>query len=175
MSSNKAVRQQLEKIYGKRCMICQGIRKIKPPVPSDKKYRGESIKKQLQRNLTYHHLTPANRYKNRGIKGATTIENGAVLCGKCHQALEELPELEREELNEELREYKRQIDKKHCYIVATTLSTQGVSKPMAVEIEEPTVDYIRIPLIDNYLEQEYLEHKKKRNERVFKKFESLER
>lgn len=57
-------------------MYHQGIRNVKPPRVSNKKYKGKSIENQL----TLHHLIPQNRYKARGIKGATTIENGAVLC-----------------------------------------------------------------------------------------------
>lgn len=57
-------------------MYHQGIRNVRPPRPSNVKYQGRSIENQL----TLHHLIPVNRYKARGIKGATTIENCSVLC-----------------------------------------------------------------------------------------------
>lgn len=59
MSSNKNTREQLEKIYGKKCMIHEGIRTLKRPVPKKNRYKGKSISNQL----TLHHLIP--RSKNR--------------------------------------------------------------------------------------------------------------
>lgn len=75
-----------------------GIRKLKPPKPHKGKYKGKSIACQL----TYHHL----RAKRHG--GEATVENGAVVCRSCHDWLEQLSNAEREAVNNELREYKRQ-------------------------------------------------------------------
>lgn len=66
MSSNKSAREELERIYGKHCMIHQGIRKLNPPKPSKGKYKGKSIALQL----TYHHLKPKH------LGGKATVENG---------------------------------------------------------------------------------------------------
>lgn len=75
-NKNRKVREELEKIYGRKCMYHQGIRDIKPPRISNKKYKGKSIENQL----TLHHLIPVNRYKLIGIKGETSVDNGAILC-----------------------------------------------------------------------------------------------
>lgn len=55
--SNKSAREMLEKIYGKRCFICKGIRSLNPPKPTKGKYKGKSIAAQM----TYHHLTPKRK------------------------------------------------------------------------------------------------------------------
>ena len=98
MSSNKSAREELERIYGKHCMIHQGIRKLNPPKPHKGKYKGKSIALQL----TYHHLKPKH------LGGKATVENGANLCRRCHDWLEQLSNTDREQVNNELREYKRQ-------------------------------------------------------------------
>lgn len=61
-NKNKIIREQLEEQYGKKCMIHEGIRKLKRPVPTKGRYRGKSIENQL----TLHHLTPKrkNRFNN---------------------------------------------------------------------------------------------------------------
>lgn len=56
---NKSVREELERIYGKHCMIHQGIRSLRPPIPRKAKYKGKSIASQI----TLHHLKP--RRENR--------------------------------------------------------------------------------------------------------------
>lgn len=97
MSSNRSAREQLERIYGKKCMLCNGIRNIKPPLPKNIKLKGN-----IARQLTYHHLVPKH------LGGQATVENGAELCRSCHDWLEQLSKTEREQVNDELREYKRQ-------------------------------------------------------------------
>ena len=104
---NKSIREELEQIYGKKCMYHEGIRTVRPPQPSKKKYTG----KKIQEQLTLHHLIPVNRYKARGIHGETTVENGALLCRYCHTYIEALPDEEREKINDELRKYKREHSK----------------------------------------------------------------
>lgn len=96
--SNKSAREELERIYGKKCMICQGIRNIYPPKPRKGIYKGKSIARQL----TYHHLIP------KRLNGQNTVENGAIICRSCHDWLEQLSNTDREQINNELREYKRQ-------------------------------------------------------------------
>ena len=96
--SNRSAREELERIYGKHCFICQGIRTLSPPQPRKGVYKGKSIARQL----TYHHLIP------KRLKGQTTTENGAIVCRKCHDWLEQLSNTDREQVNNELREYKRQ-------------------------------------------------------------------
>lgn len=97
MSSNRIARERLEKIYGKKCMMHEGLKiQIKGYSKKKIKLKGKSLREQL----TYHHLIP----KSKG--GPATDENGAILCRECHNYLENLDEEEREKINEELREYK---------------------------------------------------------------------
>lgn len=97
---NRSAREMLEKIYGKKCMIHEGIRTLRPPTPKKSRYKGESIASQL----TYHHL----RAKRHG--GDASVENGAVLCRRCHDWLEQLSAAEREKVNNELRRYKKEYE-----------------------------------------------------------------
>lgn len=94
--SNKAAREALEKIYGSKCMIHEGIRKITGINAKKNRYKGKSISRQL----TYHHL------KAKRDGGRATIENGALLCRVCHDWLEEQSPKDRNRLNQELRAYK---------------------------------------------------------------------
>lgn len=155
--NNRSAREMLEKIYGKKCMIHQGIKKnilnTKELENIKKRYKGKSIAYQL----TYHHLLA----KRNG--GKATLENGSILCRTCHDWLEALSDKEREIVNNELREYKLSFN-------VAELTTKGIQQAEKIIIEEPQ-EFIEIPLEDNdYQDLEYLEHKRKRNERVFKKF-----
>ena len=137
--SNKSAREMLEKIYGKHCFICQGIRKLNPPKPKKAHYKSVSIAKQL----TYHHLKP------KRLEGKATIENGAELCRSCHDWLEQLSKKEKEIINNELRQYKASFK-----IVVAELTTEGIKHvtEYTPEIEEP----IYIPAYD-FTEEEYQE------------------
>lgn len=90
----------------------------------------------------------------------------------CHDWLEQLPQEEKEKVNNELREYK-----KNFKLGIIEFTTEKVKQ--AVEISLPVIeeDYIEIP-VEPITEEElkiYEEHKKKRNEGVFRKFEEMER
>lgn len=130
--SNKSVREMLERTYGKKCMVHEGIRKLKAPQPKKGRYKGKSIAYQL----TLHHLKPLRK------NGATTTENGAVVCRTCHDWIEQLSEAERERVNNELRDYKKSFD-----INIAELTTSGIIQ--AKEIEFDMSDYITIPLERN--------------------------
>lgn len=126
---NKSVREELERIYGKHCMIHQGIRKLNPPKPRKGNYKGKSIASQI----TLHHLVP----RRKG--GPTTLENGSLACRSCHDWLEQLSEVEREKVNDELREYKRSVDI-HCASLLFTdkgIHGQALQEDEEVEIELP--------------------------------------
>lgn len=66
---NKIIREKLEQIYGHICMMHEGL-KIKGYSKSKINYSGKAIRNQL----TLHHLVPKSK------NGATSMENGAVLC-----------------------------------------------------------------------------------------------
>ena len=66
--------------------------------------------------------------------------------------MEQLSSVEREAINDELREYKRKID---YGIVVAQLTTQGIKKAEIIEVE-PTEEVITIPAYD-FTEEEYQE------------------
>lgn len=101
MSSNKAIRSMMEKKYGKKCMMEEaGIRCI--PVEERRKIKGY---KKTDEQLTYHHLRP------RSNNGQATEENGALLKSYNHQWLEQQPKGVREQINNRLRQYKKNFVK----------------------------------------------------------------
>ena len=115
--SNKKARQELERIYGKGCMMEKaGIRKI------------TGVKKQ-DRQITYHHLRP------KRLGGQATVENGANLAKYNHEWLEKLSVQQREKINNQLRAYKASI---------IEFNTDGVIQ--AKEISIDMSDCIEIPL-----------------------------
>ena len=157
--SNKSAREMLEKIYGRHCFICQGIRKLNPPKPRKAHYKSVSIARQL----TYHHLRP------KRFNGQTTVENGAELCRSCHDWLEQLSRKEQEIINNELREYKKSFR-----IAVAEVTTEGVQQ---AEIYTPQQEeYIYIPAYD-FTEEEYQEflQRKRKSELEKPKWKGEER
>ena len=122
-SKNKSVREELERIYGKHCMIHQGIRKLRPPTPKKCKYKGKSIASQI----TLHHLVPLRK------GGPTNLVNGSLVCRRCHDWLEQLPNVEREKVNNELREYKRQHSKELEVVLTDDIELPFEIKPIIFE------------------------------------------
>lgn len=116
---NKTVREKLEKIYGKQCMLHKGLN-IKGYSLSKIDYHGRAIREQL----TLHHIIP------RSKGGATSVENGAVLCRGCHDFLEQSSPETRRELNELLKEYKRVKIKK----------VDEVNLPFEINLTELSID-----------------------------------
>lgn len=117
--NNKVVRQKLEAIYGKKCMMHEGL-KIKGYSKSKINYTGRAIRDQL----TLHHIVP------RANGGATSVENGAVLCRGCHDYLEQTDGITRKELNRLLVEYKKiKIEK-----------VDDIDLPFTMNFAELTID-----------------------------------
>ena len=63
------------------------------------------------------------------------------------------------------REYKKGFK-----LGVVAITTKGISQVQVIEFSEITEDCIEIPAYD-FTEKDYLEHKRKRNERVYRKFE----
>ena len=106
-----------------------------------------------------HHL------RHRSENGATTVENGANVAEVAHQYMHSLPRDQEEIINNMLRQWKSDFD-----IGVIEVTTEGIKQAQVIELPEIEEDCIEIPVYD-FTEKEYLEHKKKRNERVYKKFE----
>lgn len=159
---NRSVREELERIYGKKCMIHEGIRRdVKRPLPKKAHYKGKSIMNQL----TLHHVIP------RRENGATTVENGVVACRACHDWLEQLPSKERDAVNEELMNYKRELDHKKIRIVS--LVPEKETKAVAeIELSEITEDCLEIEAETMTAEEKamYEEYKRRRAKKEFSKF-----
>ena len=130
-NSNKSVRQELEKIYGKKCFV-HDVPEIKRQISGYKTFKGRYKTNKISNKLTYHHLKP----KSEG--GKNTIENGAVICADCHSKLEKLKPAEREQINNMIREYKLSV---------INFSTEGIEN--AIEIPMRIKDYDVIKLESN--------------------------
>lgn len=159
MSSNKTVRQELERICGKGCFFQRarcaerieamgGIKTFKKFV-KEKKFKG----KKLSYQITFHHL----EHKSDG--GATTVENGANVAEIAHQYIHSLPREQEEIVNDMLREFKLGFG-----ILSTNkgLTQTGVLEVNFDELE--TEDALVIPVYDCTKEQ--FEEMKAHNERL---------
>ena len=93
-----------------------------------------------------------------------------MICRKCHDWLEQLSNVERESVNDELREYKRKID---YGIAIAELTTDGIQQAKVIEFEEPE-ETIEIAVYD-FTEDEYQKYLQERRKRQYKKFEQIDR
>ena len=84
--------------------------------------------------------------------------------------MEQLSSVEREAINDELREYKRKIDYR---IAIAELTTDGIQQAKVIEFEEPE-ETIEIPVYD-FTEDEYQKYLQERRKRQYKKFEQIDR
>ena len=135
MSSNKSARQELERLFGKKCMIEElGIRYI--PKKERRKIKGYT---KYDECLTFHHI----KEKHNG--GKTTAENGALVRGYNHRWLHTLPDHQKEQINEALQQYKLSI-------LARRLETDGNGQVREYTEEIPLdfdpADFIEIPVFD---------------------------
>jgi len=127
-NSNKSVRQELERIYGKKCFI-HDIPEIKRQISGYKTFKGRYKVNKTSNKLTYHHLKP----KSEG--GKNTIENGAVVCAECHSKLEKLKPAEREKINNMIRQYKLSV---------ITFNTEEVKQVIEIPIEMQEYGVIKL-------------------------------
>lgn len=101
MSSNKRVKDEMIKIFGKRCFLEElHIRKKSEVKKEIKKFKGK-CQRCIMDQLTYHHIL----MKCKG--GKATIENGAILRNINHIWLHRLPKEQQDKINELFQEYKK--------------------------------------------------------------------
>ena len=108
--------------------------------------------------------------------GKATEENGAVLRNINHQWLNRQSKERQAEINAMFQEYKKAYNGTKR-IRMTQLTTQNITPIAEIELPEIEEDYIEIP-VEHMTEEDlrkYEEYKRKRNERVFRKFEGFER
>lgn len=158
MSSNKSAKEKLIKLYGAECFI----EKLQLRQDKERRYTGKGQKKRMKQ-LTYHHILE----KCKG--GKATVENGAILSAENHEWFNQQSKEDQAKMNAMFQQYKLGV---------VHFTPEKVKE--AVVIELPSIDIedcIEIPL-EPMTEEElkiYEEHKRKRNERVFRKFEGYER
>lgn len=99
MSSNRAVKERLIERYGAECFI----ERLKLRDTSGLTYKSKGQYKRMKM-LTYHHI----REKSKG--GKATIENGALLSGENHIWFHQQDRADRERMNQQFQELKRNID-----------------------------------------------------------------
>lgn len=158
MSSNKSAKEKLIKLYGAECFI----EKLHLRQDTERRYTGKGQRKKMKQ-LTYHHILE----KCKG--GKATVENGAILSAENHEWFNQQSKEDQARMNDMFQKYKLGIVQ---FTPEKVIETVVVELP-PVDIE----DCIEIPL-EPMTEEElkiYQEHKRKRNERVFKKFERYER
>lgn len=155
MSSNKSVREELERKYEKGCMFKKAHIEEKVEAKKtiktykrfiqEQRFTRKKIKK-LKEMMTLHHL------QHRFEGGKTNVENGAIVNALAHMYMHTLPREQEEFINNELRKYKRKIDSfKECKVVL--------------------VDELEIPYEVNPIEFGIEEKKKKRYNRAREKAE----
>ena len=129
MSSNKKVREELERLYGKECFIEKlHLRKDIEP----RKYTSKGQMKRMKQ-LSYHHI----KMKKDG--GKATVENGAILSNENHIWFHEQSEVKQGYLNAVFKEYKRQADE--CKVVfVDDLEVPYEVRPMEFSLEEKKKD-----------------------------------
>lgn len=99
MSKNTSARRELERLFGKICMIEElGIRNI--PKEQRRKIKGYT---RFDDVITFHHI----KKKEKG--GKATVENGALLKGYNHRWLHSLPIEKQNIINECLIEFKASV------------------------------------------------------------------
>lgn len=165
--SNKNIKRKLILKYGAKCFIEElGLRSPEEIEADKKRYTGTK-QLEIMDELTYHHII------ERCKGGAATEENGAILRNINHRWFNRLSPERQAEINKLFQQYKQNYTYK---INAITFSTDKCIDKQSIEVT-PTEDVIIIPAYDTTEKdlQIYLEHKRKRNERVFKKFERFEK
>lgn len=155
MSKNKQARNKLIRIFGNKCMIEElGIRKI--PVEKRKKIKGY---RKTQETITYHHI------KEKQDGGKATVENGALIKGYNHEWLHTLPEDQKEEINNQIQQYKMNV-------IAMKGDGQ-ILDSQSITLDFDMTDCITIPVYDNKKKSKKLDRRKsirEKEERKFKKY-----
>lgn len=123
MSSNKKVREELERLYGRECFID----KLHLRKDNERRYTGKAQMKRMKQ-LSYHHILE----KAKG--GKATIENGALLSNENHVWFHQQSEIKQGYMNAIFQEYKRQVDE--CKVVFV----EDIEKPYEIKAVELVID-----------------------------------
>lgn len=133
MSDNKSARRELERVFGKICMIeAAGIRYI--PKTQRRKLKGYTKYDEM---ITFHHI----KEKSKG--GKATPENGALVRGYNHRWLHTLSEEDKEKVNNLLIQFK--IDT--LQVIGDEIQRTTIAE-IPLELD-PNEEYISIPVYEN--------------------------
>ena len=155
--SNKSAKEKLIKLYGEECFI----EKLHLRQDKGRRYTSKGQMKRMKQ-LTYHHILE----KSKG--GKATVENGALLSAENHEWFNQQSKEEQRRMNDMFQQYKLGI---------VEFTTEKVKKAVKISLPVIEEEYIEIP-VEPMTEEElkiYEKHKKKRNEKIFRKFEEMER
>lgn len=146
MSDNKSARRELERVFGKICMIeAAGIRYI--PKGKRRKLKGYT---KYDEQITYHHI----HEKSKG--GKATFENGALARGYNHRWLHSLPEAQKEEVNQKLIEFKIST----LQAIGDKIYETSIAEiPLEFDLEE---EFDIIPVFDTDRKKKFNRAKQKR-------------
>jgi hypothetical protein len=165
--SNKRVKEQLIRLFGPECFI----EKLHLRPPEVMHYEGKAQYKRMKR-LTYHHIIE----KSKG--GQATIENGALLSEENHQWFNKQSRESQAKMNQAFQDYKASF--KICctslQVTSKGLEVQPLQLADSVDLELPEEIEAGIIEVESMTPEElayYKEHKRKRNERVYEKFNKL--
>ena len=109
--SNRAVKDRMISLYGKKCFIEELGLRTKEEVEADLKKYKKSKRADLM-SLTYHHI------KERCKGGEASIENGAILRNINHIWFNSLSKSEQARINNLFIKYKNNINNKINLVVA---------------------------------------------------------
>lgn len=155
---NKNIKKELIKLYGPECFI----EKLHLRPDDTPRYYTSKAQMKKMKQLTYHHI------KEKRNGGVATVENGALLSVENHQWFNKQPPEVQDELNKKFQEYKK------CSVVFSDDFTSDIEiKVVKITPTEQNVDIEPVNIYENMTKEEieiYKQHKKERNDKVFKKF-----
>lgn len=165
MSSNKAVKERLIERYGAECFI----ERLKLRDTSGLTYTSKGQYKRMKM-LTYHHI----REKSKG--GKATMENGALLSGENHIWFHQQDKADRERMNQQFQELKRNIDNGYEPCEVVLAPEEEIETPFELHIATGTFE-----LDIKEKKPEFKPHKakkkkynrakqKKKNKRIIKRY-----
>lgn len=138
MRSNKKIRKRLERKYGKGCMFEKAhIEEKIEAKKTIKTYKQFIEEKHFTGKMIYIYENQMNLHhlKHRSEGGETSMENGAVVSALAHMYMHSLPREQEEEINEELRQYKKGIDE--CKVILVDeIETPYKICPLEIFLEE---------------------------------------
>lgn len=129
MSSNRAVKERLIERYGAECFI----ERLKLRDTRGLTYTSKGQYKRMKM-LTYHHI----KEKSKG--GKATIENGALLSGENHIWFHQQDRADRERMNQQFQELKRNIDNGYEPCEVVLAPEEEIEQPFELDVVTAEID-----------------------------------